>query len=95
MARGPGRTGRPFRRARQQLLASTNVCLYCHGHVDVMLDGRARWGPTYAHIVALVEGGSPLDPANRALAHNRCNIIAENKRRAQARKAHTKGSRDW
>jgi len=98
MPRSKGRTGRPFLRARQHLLRTKNACYYCRQWVDVKLDGRLPMGPTYAHITALVDGGDPLNPANRELAHRRCNIIAENKRRARARRQAARtvtASRDW
>lgn len=55
-----GRWGRPWRRARAQVLARSTVCWIC-GH-----DGA----DSADHITPLALGGDPLDPDNLAPAHH-------------------------
>lgn len=97
MPRSKGRTGRPYRRLRAQVMALVR-CVYCHLPVDTTLSGRDPQGPTLAHLQALIEGGAELDPANTDLAHLSCNVAAENRRRAAARRAQqvpAQASRIW
>jgi 5-methylcytosine-specific restriction endonuclease McrA len=59
MARSRGRSGRPWRRVRAQVLAASRTCWICgHGAAD-----------TVDHVIALSKGGDPLDPANLRPAH--------------------------
>lgn len=55
-----GRSGRPWRRVRAQVLAASRVCWIC-GH-----DGS----DSVDHLTPLAEGGDPLDPTNLAPAHD-------------------------
>jgi predicted kinase len=56
-----GRRGRPWRRARQQVLAASRTCWICgHGGAD-----------SADHVTPLVDGGDALDPDNLAPAHYR------------------------
>lgn len=59
MPRSKGRTGRPWRRIRAQVLAESTTCWIC-GH-----DGS----DTVDHVIPLSRGGDPLDPANLRPAH--------------------------
>ncbi len=56
-----GRWGRPWRRARAEVLARSTVCWIC-GH-----DGS----DSVDHVTPLAIGGDPLDPDNLAPAHHR------------------------
>lgn len=59
MPRNKGRSGRPWRRIRAQILAASTTCWICgHGGAD-----------TVDHVIALSKGGDPLDPANLRPAH--------------------------
>lgn len=59
MPRSKGRTGRPWRRIRAQVLAESQLCWICgHGAAD-----------TVDHVIPLSKGGDPLDPANLRPAH--------------------------
>ena len=52
-----------YKRVRLQVLARDNyTCRYCQGHAD-----------TVDHVIALVNGGDPLDPENMASACRKCN----------------------
>ncbi|WP_433445665.1 HNH endonuclease [Nonomuraea sp. CA-141351] len=59
MARSKGRSGRPWRRVRAQVLAASRICWLC-GH-----DGA----DTVDHVIPLSLGGDPLDLANLRAAH--------------------------
>jgi 5-methylcytosine-specific restriction endonuclease McrA len=63
MARDPGRTGRPWRRIRAQVLAVSTVCWLC---------GKPG-ATTVDHVIPLNRGGAPLDPRNLRPAHRWCN----------------------
>lgn len=71
MPRGP-RTGHRWRQLRAEVLSSSQVCVICGKRIP-----DVRWphplSGTVHHIVALARGGPPLDPANLAPAHKRCN----------------------
>jgi hypothetical protein len=72
-AKNPGRTGRPWRQLREQVLAEEDDCFRCGEPVDKTLPPRTRWSASVDHKVALTDGGAPLDRANLALAHHGCN----------------------
>lgn len=57
--RSPGRTGRPWQRARQKCLAISDVCYMC-GHAG---------SQDVDHIEPLAHGGASLDPKNLAPLH--------------------------
>lgn len=58
------------------------VCYLCSGSIDPKLSGRARWGATVDHVVALIDGGEH-SYANVRAAHRSCNSAKENHRRAR------------
>lgn len=59
MTRSRGRSGRPWRRVRAQVLAASTLCWICgHGGSE-----------TVDHVISLSNGGDPLDPANLRPAH--------------------------
>lgn len=83
MPRSKGRTGRPWRRVRAQVIAASNgVCAIC-GVLGPRPDcprcaGSGvtphgfecpRCRPSVDHIVELSKGGDPLDPDNLRAAH--------------------------
>jgi hypothetical protein len=56
---GKGRSGRPWRRLRAQILGDSDVCWWCgHGGADAV-----------DHVIPLSRGGPPLDPANLRPIH--------------------------
>jgi len=57
--RSAGRSGRPWRRVRAQVLRASDVCWIC-GHPG---------SDTVDHLVPLSMGGPPLDRSNLAPAH--------------------------
>ena len=69
-----GRSGRPWRRLRAQVLAEETRCWLCGHPVDRTLPGAHPQGPTVDHIIPLSRGGNPLDRNNARLAHRRCNV---------------------
>lgn len=80
-----GRSGRPWRRIRQEVLARGGVCCRCGQPVDVTLPYRGIDGhpdPEAASVDHLLplslypEFAESLD--HLAIAHNRCNISAQN-----------------
>lgn len=64
-----GRHGRPWRRIRAQVLATSTQCWIC-GHPGA---------DTVDHIIPLSLGGDPLDIANLRPAHHSCNSRRGNK----------------
>lgn len=72
-ARNPGRTGRPWRRIRADVLATEDHCWICGHAVDLTLPGTHPYGPTADHVIPLSHGGDPRDRSNLRLAHLRCN----------------------
>lgn len=57
-------------------------CYVCRRKVDMRLSGRAKWGPTIEHIVAVSLGGTNA-PENLALSHRHCNVARGNRGHAQ------------
>lgn len=76
-----GRSGRPFRRWRAQVLSpAVLVCCRCGHQIDKRLSGNHPDGPTADHYpIPLSRWGGPLDPRNGAPAHRRCNLSAQNR----------------
>jgi 5-methylcytosine-specific restriction endonuclease McrA len=73
MARGPGRTGRPYRRARQRLIDSKAPCHICGRVIDYTLPGSDPMGFAMDHVVPLHFGGHPTAPTNTRASHRSCN----------------------
>ena len=59
----PGRSSRPWERARKQVLSISDVCHLCGQPGATTVD----------HIVPVSRGGSMFDPRNLAPAHSSCN----------------------
>jgi 5-methylcytosine-specific restriction endonuclease McrA len=74
-----GRTGRPYRRVRAQVLAECAVCWICGRGIDLTLPPRHPMSATTDHVIPLSLGGDPLDPANQRPAHYRCNSARGNR----------------
>lgn len=77
-----GRSGRPYRRWRAEVLKPAVLwCCRCGGLIDKALSGTHPWGPTADHFPVPLSlwRGDPLDPANGAPAHRRCNLSAQNR----------------
>lgn len=70
-----GRTGRPYRRLKDKLKASGAPCWVCGNPIDLSLPWWDPWSHTVDHLRPLTLDGDPLDEANVASAHRRCNQI--------------------
>lgn len=81
MARSKGRTGRPWRRVRQQILAASDVCWLC---------GKSG-ATTVDHVIPVSHGGPLRDPANLRPAHLSCNTARGNRMRRPRQPM----SREW
>ncbi|MCA1704042.1 MAG: HNH endonuclease [Actinobacteria bacterium] len=73
MPRSKGRTGRPWRRIRRQVLARREPCWICGRDIDLTLPQKHRWSATVDHMLPLSKGGDPRHPDNLAAAHMACN----------------------
>jgi 5-methylcytosine-specific restriction endonuclease McrA len=71
--RSKGRTGRPYRRRREQLRSGQAPCHICGKPIDYTLPGTEPMGFVMDHIVPLAYDGDALSPANTAAAHRLCN----------------------
>lgn len=81
-SRRRGRSGRPFRRWRDQVLSPpVLICCRCNYPIDKRLSGNDPMGPTADHFPVPLSRwrGDPLDPGNGAPAHRRCNLSAQNR----------------
>lgn len=77
--RRKGRSGRPFRRWREQVLADeVPTCCRCGGPIDKSLHWTHPMSATADHYPVPLSrwDGDPLDLANSAPAHRRCNLAA-------------------
>jgi 5-methylcytosine-specific restriction endonuclease McrA len=88
--RSPGRSGRPWRRIRAQVLDACNVCWWC-GHVGA---------DAVDHVIPLARGGPPLDPANLRPIHGvrgcpTCKVKCNSARGDSLRRPAAQGSRVW
>jgi 5-methylcytosine-specific restriction endonuclease McrA len=95
MPRSKGRTGRPWRRARAAVLAASNTCWRCGHRIDLTLPAGHPYAATVDHVIRLVDGGAPLDPANLRPAHNRCNARAGASKHHTTAKPDATTSRTW
>jgi 5-methylcytosine-specific restriction endonuclease McrA len=73
VTRSKGRSGRPWRRVRAQVLADNPTCWLCGHPIDLTLPATHTMSPTVDHVTALAAGGQERDPANLRPAHRRCN----------------------
>ena len=74
MPRSPGRTGHAWRQLCAAVLApDVLVCIRCTQLIDKALPHPHRMSKSVDHVVALVDGGAELDPANVGPAHLSCN----------------------
>lgn len=71
-----GRSGRPWKRLRDQVISEETRCFRCGLPVDKALPPMTSLSVSVDHIVPLSKGGDPLDRANVALAHYGCNARA-------------------
>lgn len=95
MPRTADRTGSYYRDLRARVITEETHCGRCHRPVDKTISGRLPAGPTMGHKVAREDGGQ-LVRANMQLEHLHCNVVAENKRRAERRQERAaRPSRDW
>ncbi|WP_091078991.1 HNH endonuclease [Nonomuraea wenchangensis] len=91
MPRSKGRAGRPWRRARAQVLAASNICWLCGRPIDMDLPPNHRMSATVDHIDPISRGGDPLNIALLRPAHRSCNSSRGNKDPKPRRRQ----SRDW
>jgi hypothetical protein len=75
-ASAPHRSGRPWRRLRDQVLAEESHCFRCALPVDKAAAPRTSRSASVDHLVDVSRGGAPLDRANVALSHLGCNALA-------------------
>lgn len=73
MPRSKGRAGRPFRRARAQVLRSATHCWICGGLLDFAAPPRTPMAPSVDHVVPLSRGGHPTRRDGLRPAHYGCN----------------------
>jgi 5-methylcytosine-specific restriction endonuclease McrA len=73
MPRSRGRTGRPWRRIRAQILTDSQTCWLCGHPIDLTLPATDPMSATVDHVLPLAAGGDPLDPHNLRPAHRVCN----------------------
>ena len=73
--RSRGRTGRPYRRLKAKLKAAGAPCWVCGSPIDLSLPWWDPWSHTVDHLRPLTLDGDPLDEANVASAHRRCNQV--------------------
>lgn len=71
-----GRMGPRWEAAQAIVFRSHTHCWRCGRYVDQSLPPTDRMSRTVGHIVALVDGGPPLDLDNLALEHRACNSRA-------------------
>lgn len=79
MPRGPGRDGRPYRRAKARVRRTQNVCHLCGCPIDKTL----RWPHPMSFSVDHIEPYSlrpdlARDPVNLAASHLACNSAKGN-----------------
>jgi 5-methylcytosine-specific restriction endonuclease McrA len=73
MPRSKGRTGRPYRRARQRLIDTRAACHICGRPIDYTLPYGNPMAFVMDHVVPIAHGGHELAPSNTAAAHWVCN----------------------
>lgn len=93
--RSKGRTGRPWRRLRQRVLAQGRPCSLCGMPIDLSISYPHPMSPAIDHTVPLVLGGLPLDSRNATAAHKVCNEAKELARRSSVRQVNLGVSRQW
>lgn len=81
MPRSRGRTGRPWRRVREQVLDHCNICWLCGEWIDRSIPAPDPMSASVDHVVPLSEGEhvDPLDPAYLRPAHFGCNSSRGNR----------------
>jgi hypothetical protein len=78
-----GRMGRPWRRLVAKVLAPDPLrCGICGRLIDKSLPKSDPWSKCVDHIIAIIDGGEPLDPLNTQPAHLWCNLDKEARRKA-------------
>lgn len=82
-----GRSGRPWRRIRRQVLDEESTCWICGLAIDPVVLWPDRAAGTVDHVVPLSDGGHPTDRSNLRAAHFVCNVAREHNRRRRARRA--------
>lgn len=91
MARSKGRTGRPWRRAREQVLSKPHlICGICGHQIDKTLKHPDPMSASVDHIDPLGDDGAELDPRNLQPAHYGCNS-----RKGRNRRVVVHNSRKW
>lgn len=91
MARSLGRAGHRWRLMRERVLTEEPCCSWCGRPIDRSIPYPHPASPSVDHLIALCNGGDPLDRANLTAMHHRCNLEKEAARRRQ----HLVTSRQW
>lgn len=87
--------GHAHRKRRQAAIAASGgVCVLCGKPIDLTLSGRHPDGPTLEHLIPVDRGGSPDDPMNLGVSHQRCNS-AKGKKLLSEMPKRDRTSRDW
>lgn len=73
MTRSKGRTGRPWRRAREHVKRTQRICWLCGAAIDLDLPASDPMSFTVDHVQPLSLGGAEVDVRNLRAAHRDCN----------------------
>jgi len=73
MTRSKGRTGRPYRRRRDELRRSNAPCHICGRAIDYQLPHTDPMSFVMDHVVPLAFNGHPTASTNTRAAHRLCN----------------------
>jgi len=95
--RAPGRSGHAWRQLVahvRRLVQRGAGCAWCFEPIDLELPWPDPRSFSVDHVVALAEGGGPLDPGNAALMPLSCNA-SKGTRPLQARPAPLNTDGDW
>jgi 5-methylcytosine-specific restriction endonuclease McrA len=71
-----GRMGPRWDEAKAIVFRTQSHCWRCGQYVDQELPPTDRMSRTVGHIIALADGGPPLDLSNLRLEHRSCNSKA-------------------
>lgn len=73
MPRSKGRTGRPYRRRRDELRRAGAPCHICGKPIDYALPHTDPMSFVMDHVVPLTFNGHPTSAMNTSAAHRLCN----------------------
>ncbi|MEV0237584.1 HNH endonuclease [Nonomuraea sp. NPDC050786] len=82
-----GRKGARWEEVKRLVFATQTHCWRCGRYVDQSLPPNDRMSRTVGHVVALADGGRPLDLDNLRLEHRSCNSKAGRAMQARLRRS--------